>query len=427
MTIHIVTSGETLESIANDYGISIEKLMYDNGITSPTNLVVGQSIVIALPETTYIIKDGDTLEQIAKNNELSVIELLANNPYLFDEKYLYPGDTIIIKYPKKESITTHGNTVPTINKTTLMKTLPYLTYLSILNYTATKEGFIKQYYDETEIVNMAKSYGVAPLMLLTTLTLQGEANITTDFDLLLNKEFQKVQIENILRILKEKGYWGLNISIQYISLSNLSLYEEYFTNVVNRLNTEGYQVFITINPNIKLTNNKVEFEKIDYSTINELAHNIIFTSYEWAFNANPPSPITSVYQTKVFLDFILSFIPPDKVIIGIATLGYDWELPYVSGISDVNVISYNNVNNLAKAYNINIQFDELSQTPYFTYKKNQYEDHAIWFINAKTIQGILNLVSEYHLNGISVWNITVYNPQLWLIINSQYIIEKVTL
>ncbi len=264
-------------------------------------------------------------------------------------------------------------------------------------------------------------------MLLTTLTIQGEANITTDFDILLNKEFQEVQIENILRILKKKGYWGLNLSLQYISLSNLSLYEEYFTNVVNHLNAEGYQVFVTINPNIKFINNKVEFQKIDYSIINQLAHNIIFTSYEWAFNINPPSPITSVYQTKMFLDYILNYIPPDKVIIGIATLGYDWELPYVAGFTEVNVISYDNVNNLARQHDVSIQFDDTSQTPYFTYNRNEYEDHVVWFINAKTINDILNLVSEYNLKGISVWNITVYNLQLWLIINSQYVIEKITL
>lgn len=427
MTIHFVKSGETLESIAKDYGISVDKLMSDNGIYNANNLAVGQSIVISLPETTYIIKEGDTLEKIAENYNISVIELLGNNPNLFNKEYLYPGDTIIIKYAKKASITTHGNTVPTINKTTLIKTLPYLTFISVLNYTATKEGLIKQYYDDTDIIRISKAYGVAPLMLLTTLTIQGEANIATDYDILLNKNFQDVQIENILRILKEKGYWGLNLSLQYISLSNLSLYEEYFINVVNHLNAEGYQVFVTINPNIKSTNNVVDFQRIDYSLINQLAHNIIFTSYEWAFNINPPSPITSVYQTKVFLDYILNYIPPDKVIIGIATIGYDWELPYAAGFSEVNVISYDNVNNLAKLYDTNIQFDDTSQTPYFTYKKNDLENHIIWFINAKAIQEILNLVSEYHLNGISIWNITVYNPQLWLIINSQYVIEKVTL
>ena len=303
--------------------------------------------------------------------------------------------------------------------------MPYLTYISVLNYTATNSGDIISYYDDTEIIQISKTYGVAPLMLLTTLTIQGEANLGVDFDILLSEDFQNRQIENILTILKSKGYFGLNLSLQYINLANIQLYEDYFTKVTNRLNSEGYQVFVTINPNINEANNEVTFQKIDYSIINRLAQNIIFTSYEWAFNINPPSPITSVYQTELFLNYILDYIPSSKIIIGIATLGYDWELPYVAGISKVNVISFDNVNELANNYGAMIQFDNESQTPYFTYTAGEIINHVVWFINSQTINAILDLVSKYNLKGISIWNITIFNPQLWLIINSQYEIEKV--
>jgi spore germination protein len=425
MEIHIVQPGETIQSIAESYGIPVDKLVRDNGLISPYDLAVGQSLIIVKPEIIHTVKEGDTLENIADYYNVSLIQLLANNPYLTDREYLYPGDTIVISYPRKGLITTHGNTVPTISKDTLRKTLPYLTYISILNYTATTEGEIISYYDDTEIIQISKAYGVAPLMLLTTLTIQGEANLGVDTNILLNESFQNRQIENILTIIKSRGYLGLNLSLQYISLSNVELYESYIARVVNRLNQEGYQVFVSINPNINVINNEVNFPQIDYSLINRLAQNIIFTSYEWAFNINPPSPITSVYQTEVFLNYVLNYIPPDKIIIGIATLGYDWELPYVAGISDVNLISFDNVNTLAKDYGATIRFDNVSQTPYFTYSTNEVMNHAVWFIDSRTINAILDLVSKYNLKGISIWNITVFNPQLWLIINSQYEIEKV--
>ncbi|SHO54225.1 LysM peptidoglycan-binding domain-containing protein [Anaerocolumna xylanovorans] len=427
MIIHIVKPGETIQSIAEYYGVPADKLIQDNNLNTPDNLTIGRSIVIVKPETIYTVKEGDTLANIADYYNVSIIQLLANNPYLADREYLYPGDTIIISYTKKGVITTHGNTVPNIDKTTLRRTLPYLTYISILNYTATNDGDIISYYDDTEIIQISKAYGVAPLMLLTTLTIQGEANVKADFDILLNEEFQNRQIENILTILKSKGYLGLNLSLQYISLSNIQLYESYLVNVTSRLNEEGYQVFVTINPNINEINNEVDFQKIDYSLINRLAQNVIFTSYEWAFNINPPSPITSVSRTEVFLNYVLNFIPPDKIIIGIATLGYDWELPYVAGLSNVNLISFDNVNNLANENGAIIHFDDVSQTPYFTYTTNNLVNHIVWFINSRTINATLDLVSKYNLRGISIWNITVFNPQLWLIINSQYEIRKVVI
>ncbi len=425
MIIHVVQPGETVQSIAEYYGMSADRLVQDNGLSRPYNLVAGQSLVIVKPELIYTVKEGDTLENIADYYNVSLVQLLANNPYLSDREYLYPGDILAINYTRKGLLTTHGNTVPIINKATLRKTLPYLTYISVLNYTATNSGEIISYHDDTEIIQISKAYGVAPLMLLTTLTIQGEANLRADFDLLLNEDFQNKQIENILTILKSKGYFGLNLSLQYISLTNIELYEDYFTKVTDRLNQEGYPVFVTINPNIDEANNEVTFQKVDYSIINRLAQNIIFTSYEWAFNINPPSPITSVYQTELFLNYILNFIPSNKIIIGIATLGYDWELPYVAGISEVNVISFDNVNELANDYGAIIRFDNESQTPYFTYTADEVINHVVWFINSQTINAVLEMVSKYNLKGISIWNITVFNPQLWLIVNSQYEIEKV--
>ncbi len=427
MIIHVVQTGETLSSIADYYGVSIRSVMEDNGLGNQDNLVVGQSLVISKPTSVYSVKEGDTLGNIAAQNNISFFQLLANNPFLSDREYLIPGDTLIINHEKKGSIISHGFTGTNISNSTLQKTLPYLTYLSILNFTATKEGEILSYYDETEIIKLSKAYSVVPLMFLTTLTMQGGANIAIDFDIILNEDFQDRQITNILDILKTKGYAGLNLSLQYISLSNIQFYDRYFEKVTNRLNEEGYEVFVTINPNISQINNDISFQRIDYSPINLLAENIIFMNYEWSNNINIPSPISSIYRTELFLNFILNYIPPEKIIIGIATLGYDWELPYVSGISNIYSISYNNAINLAQNYGATIQFDIVSQTPYFNYTANAYENHIVWFMDARSINATLDLISKYGLAGISIWNLAIFNPQLMLIVNAQYDIVKASL
>jgi spore germination protein len=424
MKIHVVQDGETIQSIANQYGVSAKRLIQENGIENVPDLSEGQTIVITDPDVVHVVKEGDSLFNIAANYKVSITQLIANNPYLLDHDYIFPGDEIVVSYPYRGKLTTHGNTVPYIDRVTLIKTLPNLTYLSILNYTATKEGGIVSYYDDTEVIQLAKEYSVVPLMLLTTLTIQGEANLRTDFDLILNEDFQNIQIENILNILKTKGYLGLNISLQYISESNIKFYESYFTKVSRKLNEEGYEVFATIDPNISGGVQGIGFEKVNYSEFNQLAYNLIFMTYEWAAITKPPSPISSISNTEAFLQYILEFIPSDKIIIGIATIGYDWELPYIPGVSSVNYASYSNFLSIVYNNYADIKFDEVSKTPYFIYKTNKKVEHIVWFIDSRTIQATLDLIEEYQLKGLSIWNITVYNPQLWLIINSQYSIEK---
>jgi spore germination protein len=194
------------------------------------------------------------------------------------------------------------------------------------------------------------------------------------------------------------------------------------------LRDEGYLVFTTINTKTISINSEIRFERVDFSVLDQSAQSIIFMNYEWATNVNPPSPIISISNADLFLNYVSNYIPSAKEIIGLATIGYDWELPFSAGISSVYSLTSDRAVDLARNTGASIQFDEISQTPFYTYTLirdgNQIE-HIVWFIDARSINALLDLAVKYQLHGIGVWNITIYNPQLWLIINSQYEIEKV--
>ena len=76
--IYIVKSGDTLYSIANKYGMSVQELKDLNKLTS-NNLSIGQQLVVSEGNAgtldTYIVKAGDTLYTIAKKYGLTVSEL----------------------------------------------------------------------------------------------------------------------------------------------------------------------------------------------------------------------------------------------------------------------------------------------------------------------------------------------------------------
>lgn len=57
MEIYVVQQGDTIDSIAQRFGVSATKLFIDNGIIMPNHLVVGQTLVITHPEQVYTVKD----------------------------------------------------------------------------------------------------------------------------------------------------------------------------------------------------------------------------------------------------------------------------------------------------------------------------------------------------------------------------------
>ena len=98
MIIHVIEPGETAYTIANDYGVSAEWIIRENGILDPTDLAVGGALVILFPKITHTIVEGDTLEKIAEMYNVTIMDLLRNNSYLSDQEYLQVGDVIVIEY-----------------------------------------------------------------------------------------------------------------------------------------------------------------------------------------------------------------------------------------------------------------------------------------------------------------------------------------
>ena len=63
---YTVKAGDTLSSICSKYGVDWRKVAKDNNITNPSIIRVGQKIVIkgAKADVTYTVKAGDTLSGI---------------------------------------------------------------------------------------------------------------------------------------------------------------------------------------------------------------------------------------------------------------------------------------------------------------------------------------------------------------------------
>ena len=92
---YVVEKGDTLYSIAKKFDISVNKLKEYNNLT--TNLLnVGQKILIPIGEdTTYVVKSGDTLYKIAREFNTTVDEIKRLNN--LSNNNLSIGQILIVK------------------------------------------------------------------------------------------------------------------------------------------------------------------------------------------------------------------------------------------------------------------------------------------------------------------------------------------
>ena len=104
MEIYTVKEGDTLWSVASEYGMSAEMLQADNQLTD-SKLAVGQTLVIQEPLQTHTVQRGDTLTGIADMYQTTPDALLRLNPVLHGQGVLYPGQILTVRTKSSPSVT----------------------------------------------------------------------------------------------------------------------------------------------------------------------------------------------------------------------------------------------------------------------------------------------------------------------------------
>lgn len=428
MIIHVVQPGETITSIANLYDLPADRLILENGILNPTNLVVGQTIVIVYPLITHTVQQGDTLASIAEMYQVSLLQLLRNNPYLSDRKYIYPGETITITYDtnKISTMSIGGYVYSYIDRDVLRKTLPFLTFLTVFDYRVNEEGNINS-LDDQDIVEMAKQYGVFPMMLVSTLSERGVGDRAVAYAILNNQDVQDRLIENVITNIKAKGYLGLNQYFQYINPDTKEKAEAFIIKMSTRLKSEGLRYTITITPRVNIQGTEVTYETFDYSTISQYVDAILILAYDWGYSFGPPTSETSINIVREQLSELIKIVPSNKLVLGLPVIGYDWELPYIPGYTIANSITYDTAIQIAADNGVPIQFSEIAASPYFFYYSADGTLHNVWFKDSRSIDRITRLVPEFGLQGVSIWNNMFFFTQMWFVINNLYDIIRIEL
>lgn len=429
MTIYVVEPGDTIEGIAAEFGVDADRLVIENQIPNPDNLVVGQSIIIQVPEVVHQIQAGDTLFSIANTYGVEPVQILQNNPFLAAEEALEVGETIVISYVVDEEplgdIIVNGYAYPFIDRIVLRQTLPFLTYLSIFTYGFTAEGQLIPAENDDELIAIAQEFNVAPLMVLAPMTADGNFNSDIAHNLFINPEAQNVLIDNILTTLGEKGYRGVDIDFEFILPQDAEAYIGFVQNMKNRLEPAGYIVTVALAPKTSADQPGLLYEAHNYERIGQIADLVLLMTYEWGYLFGPPmatGPLSSIRQV---LDYGVTAIAPDRILMGIPNYAYDWPLPFIQGQTQAEALSNIEAIERAAFYNVTIEFDEQAQAPFYFYTAENGVPHVVWFDDARSMDAKFRLVNEYNLAGVGYWQIMNFFPQSWIVANTLYNIIKV--
>lgn len=422
MFIYTVKSGDDITSLSRRFGIPASRIVADNALRYPNNLVVGQHLIIMSNSMRHVIEEGQTMYSLSREFDVPLDELLAANPDV-NPIALRVGEVVNIPISdetQRRPAVVNGYAYPNITDSALSCSLPFLTYLSPFSYSVTPEGDIIAPPDE-RLIARALNSSVMPLMVVTNIN-EGSFSTEVLSQILSVPSSRERLISSILAELELKGYYGVNLDMEYISPEDKESYNAFLLELSERLHSAGYILITAVAPKYRADQPGILYESHDYRVQGEAADYVIIMTYEWGYTYSAPMSVQPINEVRKVLTYATSEIPSEKILMGMPNYGYDWELPYMRGTA-ASSIGFTAALETAVKHNSEILYDETSQTPYFYYTENGVR-HVIWFDDAKSIDAKLRLVEEFDLAGVSYWTINRCFIPNWEIVQNLFEVIK---
>ena len=370
MIIHTVQKGDSLYSIGRHYGVTIEQLLKANGSTVEPTLIIGQAVII--PE----------------------------------------------KIEAKPTKLINGYAYPNINRFMLQAALPTLSNIAPFSHGIKDDGTLLPLADD-DMITIADSAGVTPVLIVTTLNQNGFFSSQRAVDIFSSEELSNNLINSILNELQNHDYYGVDIDFEYIPPEYKSVYPQFIKKLKDAVSPLGYKVFVSLAPKTSATQRGLLYEAHDYKALGEVADYVLIMTYEWGYTYGPPMAIAPIDKVRNVLEYAMSEIPANKILMGVPNYAYDWTLPFEMG-SKAESITNDEAISRARKFGAEIKFDSQAATPYYTYY-NGKDEHIVWFEDARSVNARVNLLNELGLAGLSIWNImNAYIPLLTVINQSFY-------
>lgn len=376
MPIYVVQPGNTVNEIATQFSVTAESIIRNNQLVYPYPLVVGQALLI-----------GDEPGEIRR-------------PDAGGYAYTY------------------------ISNWVLRQTIPFLNRLFVFSYGFTTEGeVVYPPRNEEWMIQMSLENNTVPILTLTPFGSDGKFNNNLIHQVVISEEKVNRLLNQLLAIMQEKGYGGIDIDFEYILAEDRDRFTAFVERAAEIMHANGFTVSVALAPKSSADQKGLLYEGKDYAALGSAADEVLVMTYEWGYKLGPPLPVAPLNLVRGVLDYAVTEIDPAKINLGVPNYGYDWPLPYVRGETEARTIGNVEAIQIALDYGAEIQFDEVAQSPYFGYFDEYGTEHVVWFEDVRSLQKKYALLPEYGLKGIGVWQIMRWFRAMWLVEDTTQIVQ----
>ncbi|MFA6608662.1 MAG: glycosyl hydrolase family 18 protein [Candidatus Paceibacterota bacterium] len=265
--------------------------------------------------------------------------------------------------------------------------------------------------------------------------------------LLAQRKKRQAHVKNIVALVKSNNFDGIDIDYEAKLAESRPYFSAFLTELSYSLHKNKKQLICTIEartpPESKYATtsqdviSKVEYSN-DYKVIGKVCDQVRIMAYDQARDdaqldlqksvpGNIYKPVADIDWIKKVVTLAMWDIPARKIILGVPTYGYKYEIiPATStspmSYSRIGSMNFNYADELAKSLNITpmrnsageVSFEYSTSTDIDGKPLGKYTDFLVWYSDALAIKDKIRIAKLYKLGGVAVFKVDGGNdPKLW--------------
>lgn len=291
----------------------------------------------------------------------------------------------------------------------LIKSINYLDSFSPILYRIEKDGSLGRLnvLNRKEVLALARGEGIPIIPVLgddfdfarVSLILQDEA---------VGKKF----IDQLVSEAQKEGFTGWDIDIESLKEKDQEAFSRFIKNAAETLHQNNLKLNVVVFARAGNDDNPAAKAQ-DYQELGKAADEVRIMMYGAHDEETEPGGQAPLDWMRQVLEYAISRIPREKIVVGLSTHGYDWQ------DGGAQPLTYLQIEKKIGEATSSVAFDIEVSSAVFKYKRGD-QDHVIWFENSRAIMEKMDLIlNDFGVDKMALWRIGAEDPQIWAVLENK--------
>ncbi len=237
---------------------------------------------------------------------------------------------------------------------------------------------------------------------------------------------QAKAINQLVALCRANHFYGLQLDFEMVPITDRDAFTRFYLNATNALHQAGFKVSYAVAPLVTDQPISLFYKKIyqnwegayDLKALGSAGDFISIMAYNQHGGATTPGTTSSFPWSEQAVKFALQYVPANKISIGIPTYSTHWYTGQTKKDGEDKVairaraINYETAAKLIKEQRASVVWNKQISIPYAIFERNWLTEY-VFLENKKSFKKKMSLVKQYHLNGISAFDLGTEDPAIW--------------